>query len=86
MTSIYQGCAALFSTDVAQLDFVNLQGLFIISMIAVLIGVTVGLWEDAPPSLVGKSGHTLLLQGRHGFDPRQLRRTKRAFFPVGNLK
>ena len=36
----------------------------------------------APPSLVGKGGHTLLLRGgRRGFDPRQLRRTKRAFFP-----
>jgi hypothetical protein len=45
MTSIYYGCAALFSTDVVQLDFVNLEGLFIISMIAVLIGVTIGLWE-----------------------------------------
>ncbi len=36
----------------------------------------------APPSLVGKGGHTLLLRDRlRGFDPRQLRRTKRAFFP-----
>ncbi len=34
------------------------------------------------PSLVGKSGHTLLLRvGRSGFDPRQFRRTQRAFFP-----
>ncbi len=33
------------------------------------------------PSLVGKGWHTLLLRGgRRGFDPRQLRRTKRAFF------
>jgi hypothetical protein len=31
---------------------------------------------------VGKGGHTLLLRGgRHGFNPRQLRRTKRALFP-----
>ncbi len=36
---------------------------------------------DAPLSLVGKGGHTLLLQGvRRGFEPRQLWRTKRAFF------
>ncbi len=49
MSSIFYGCAALFSTDVAQLDFVNLEGLFIISMIAVLIGVTIGLWEVPPP-------------------------------------
>ena len=36
----------------------------------------------APPSLVGKGGNTLPLRGgRRGFDPRQLRRTKRAFFP-----
>jgi hypothetical protein len=41
---------------------------------------TVG--HDPPPSLVGKGGYTLLLRGgRRGFDPRQLRRTKRAFFP-----
>ncbi len=34
------------------------------------------------PNLVGKGGHTLLLRGgRRGFDPRQLKRTKRAFFP-----
>ena len=36
----------------------------------------------APPSLVGKGGHTLLLRGGwRGFDPRQLRRTKGAVFP-----
>jgi hypothetical protein len=34
------------------------------------------------PSLVGEGGHTLLLRGgRRGFDPLELRRTKRAFFP-----
>jgi hypothetical protein len=36
-------------------------------------------------SLVGNGGHTLLLRGGlRGFDPRQLRRTKRAFrvFPL----
>jgi hypothetical protein len=35
-----------------------------------------------PPSPVGKGGHTLLLRGgRRGFDPHQLRRIKRSFFP-----
>ncbi len=34
------------------------------------------------PSLVDEVGHTLFLRvGRRGFDPRHLRRTKRAFFP-----
>jgi hypothetical protein len=40
------------------------------------------LLTKPPPSLVDKGGHTLLFRGgRRGFDPRQLRRTIRAFFP-----
>ena len=50
LTFVYNSCAAQFSTDPSQLDFVNVEGLFIISMLAVLIGVVIGLWEVASAS------------------------------------